>query len=142
MSMNADQELLDQEQALSLLAGMTVGRVIYTVAALPAVLPVRFRVADDGSLVLGTELRSDLLRAIGGGVIGFESGEIDEADGSGWSVTVLGRAQVDDGTESAVRSEPGTESAGVDVPAQLRIRLHPDLVTGLRLGAATGAPSG
>lgn len=139
--MNADQEFLDQQQALSLLAGMTVGRVIYTVAALPAVLPVRFRIAADGSLVLGTEVRSELLRAIGGGVIGFESGEIDEADGSGWSVTVLGRAQVDDGTEGAVRSEAGTGSADLNTPGQLRIRLHPDLVTGRRLGTRS-APSG
>jgi hypothetical protein len=138
--MNTDQEFLDDQQALRLLAGMSVGRVVYTAAALPAVLPVRFRIADDGSLVLGTEARSDLLRAIGGGVIGFESGEIDEADGSGWSVTVLGRAQVDDGSE-ATPSGPGTGSARTSAPGQLRIRLHPDLVTGRRL-RATSAPGG
>lgn len=50
--MNANHNLLNRQQALRLLAGMTTGRVIYTAEALPAVLPVRFRLAEDGSVFL------------------------------------------------------------------------------------------
>jgi hypothetical protein len=130
--MKADGEFLDTQQCLRLMAGMTVGRVVYTLNAMPAVLPVRFRFDPDGSVVLAEGSATELARAVDGTVIAFETGEVSGTDGSGWSVTVLGRA-------SAVPvPASGTEfTAGAD---QFLIRLRPEVVTG-RLLEAPRAPA-
>lgn len=130
--MSADREMLNHDRSLALLAGMTTGRVVYTTDALPAVLPVRFRLAADGSLLLDARFPTDLLRATDGGVIAFETGEIDGADGRGWSVTVPGRAGVGTGQER--------RAAAAALGAVLRLR--PELVTGRRLGVPPQAPHG
>ncbi|MEE1786704.1 pyridoxamine 5'-phosphate oxidase family protein [Streptomyces sp. SP17BM10] len=105
---------LDERQCLRLLAGASVGRVVYTIGALPAVLPIRYRLGPDGSVLLHATARSELVRAVSGALVAFEAGEVDAADGTGWSVTVLGRADA---------------SAG-RLPGQVAIRIRPELVTG------------
>ncbi|MFJ8436309.1 pyridoxamine 5'-phosphate oxidase family protein [Kitasatospora sp. NPDC094019] len=110
---------LDEARALELLRGAGVGRVVYTVDALPAVLPVRFRLDPLGGVLLATASGSELARAVDGAVIAFEADEVDGADGTGWCVTVLGRAEVR-------RAPPG---AGV----RAEIRIVPELVVGRHL---------
>lgn len=97
--MGFEREPVRDRQWLALLAGQSVGRLVYTVGALPAVLPVRFHLDDDGNLLLRAPAAAGLERAVDGAVVGFEAGEVDDADGSGWSVTVLGHATAtgDDG---------------------------------------------
>ncbi|WP_327072615.1 pyridoxamine 5'-phosphate oxidase family protein [Kitasatospora purpeofusca] len=85
---------LDEARALELLRRAGVGRVVYTVGALPAVLPVRFRLDPLGGVLLSTVPGSELARAVDGAVIAFEADEVDGADGTGWCVTVLGRAEI------------------------------------------------
>ncbi|MEV7601086.1 pyridoxamine 5'-phosphate oxidase family protein [Kitasatospora sp. NPDC089797] len=109
---------LDRRRAMELLGRAPVGRVVYTVGALPAVLPVPFRLAPGGVLV-SAPADSELARAVDGAVIAFEADEVDGRDGSGWFVTVLGRAQV--------RPAPGA------APDAVRIRIRPELVIGRRL---------
>jgi hypothetical protein len=123
--MKAEREFLDTQQCLRLLSGMTVGRVVYTLGAMPAVLPVRFRVEPDGSVVLEERAASELVRAVDGAVIAFETGEVSGADGSGWSVTVLGRA--------SVSPVPATGSGHVADADRALIRIRPEVVTGRRL---------
>ncbi|MEV7189212.1 pyridoxamine 5'-phosphate oxidase family protein [Kitasatospora sp. NPDC093102] len=141
---------LDEQHCFRLLAGSSVGRVVYTVGALPAVRPVPYRIGGDGSVLVRAAAHSELVRAVAGALVAFEAGEIDEADGTGWSVTVLGRADVSDlPTEEVPAKEVPAEevpparedrSAGQDpsVPAvrpprQVSIRIRPELVTGLLL---------
>ncbi|MFF2745610.1 pyridoxamine 5'-phosphate oxidase family protein [Kitasatospora sp. NPDC058048] len=108
---------LDRKRSLELLARAEVGRVVYTVDALPAVLPVPFRLAP-GGVLLSAPAGSELARAVDGAVIAFEADEVDGRDGSGWFVTVLGRAQV----RPAIRAaDPG---------GTVRIRIRPELVIG------------
>ncbi|MFB6891527.1 pyridoxamine 5'-phosphate oxidase family protein [Kitasatospora sp. NPDC056327] len=117
---------LDHRHCRRLLAGSSVGRVVYTVGALPAVLPVRYRLGRDGSVLLRAAARSELVRAVSGALVAFEAGEVDEADGAGWSVTVLGRADVSaDGAHRDDPAPPGARPAG-----QVSIRIRPELVTG------------
>ncbi|MEV7770094.1 pyridoxamine 5'-phosphate oxidase family protein [Kitasatospora sp. NPDC086791] len=111
---------LDRDEALELLARAAVGRVVYTVDALPAVLPVSFRLVPGGVLVTAPA-DSELARAVDGAVIAFEADEVDGRDGSGWFVTVLGHAQVRRGRAAAA----GT----------VRIRIRPELVIGRCLAA-------
>ncbi|WP_078880389.1 pyridoxamine 5'-phosphate oxidase family protein [Kitasatospora purpeofusca] len=115
---------LDEARALELLRRAGVGRVVYTVGALPAVLPVRFRLDPLGGVLLSTEPGSELARAVDGAVIAFEADEVDGADGTGWCVTVLGRAEV-----RRPSPAPG---------ARAEIRIAPELVVGRHLlpGAA------
>ncbi|MFJ8472486.1 pyridoxamine 5'-phosphate oxidase family protein [Kitasatospora sp. NPDC094011] len=106
---------LDRSRALELLRRAPVGRVVYTVGALPAVLPVSFRLAPGGVLVAASA-DSELARAVDGVVIAFEADEVDGRDGSGWFVTVLGRAQV--------------RPVAAGAPDAVRIRIRPELVIG------------
>ncbi|MET8627311.1 pyridoxamine 5'-phosphate oxidase family protein [Kitasatospora sp. NPDC004669] len=142
---------LDEQHCFRLLAGSSVGRVVYTVGALPAVLPVPYRIGGDGSVLLRVAARSELVRAVSGALVAFEAGEIDGTDGTGWSVTVLGRADVsevsdkeapsDGGAPSGEMAPSGREVRVTGVPSapavrlsrQVSIRIRPELVTGLLL---------
>ncbi|MFJ9775786.1 pyridoxamine 5'-phosphate oxidase family protein [Kitasatospora sp. NPDC101157] len=117
--MELEREAVSEQQWLALLAGRQVGRLVYTVGALPAVLPVRFRLDSDGSLLLRVPVTAGLARAVDGAVVAFEASELSEADGSGWSVTVLGHATA-------------TPGAGT-------VHLRCELVTGRRLAAMAAA---
>ncbi|MEY9964295.1 hypothetical protein ABIA33_002337 [Streptacidiphilus sp. MAP12-16] len=143
--MTADREHLDPQQSLRLLADMPVGRVVYTLGAMPAVLPVRFRLDGDGSLLLDATAGSELVRAVDGTVIAFETGEVDGTDGSGWSVTVLGRAHVEPGPTESPRPQAPPQAGVAAVPfdgsGHVQIRMCPELVNGRRLGTLpTAAP--
>ncbi|MDY0813901.1 pyridoxamine 5'-phosphate oxidase family protein [Kitasatospora purpeofusca] len=119
----APESRLDAARSLELLRRAGVGRVVYTVGALPAVLPVRFRLDPLGGVLLSTAPGSELARAVDGAVIAFEADEVDGADGTGWCVTLLGRAEV-----RRPSPAPG---------ARAEIRIAPELVVGRRLAPDT-----
>ncbi|MFD8785543.1 pyridoxamine 5'-phosphate oxidase family protein [Kitasatospora sp. NPDC059599] len=116
--MTPDTTPLDGRECRRLLAGLSVGRVVYTVGALPAVRPARYRLGADGSVLLSTAAESELVRAVSGALVAFEAGELDAADGAGWSVTVLGRADV-------TPDRTPTGPAGT-----VTVRILPELVSG------------
>jgi hypothetical protein len=122
MTSRADH--LDRGGALDLLAFARTGRVIYTVAAMPAVWPARFRVSAAGDVVLRTAADAGLAQAIGGTLVAFEADELRYADGTGWCVTVLGRAVV--GAE-----DPTTGT--------VEIRILPEAVHGRRFPPSPAA---
>ncbi|MFF1870494.1 pyridoxamine 5'-phosphate oxidase family protein [Streptomyces sp. CB03911] len=123
---------LDQRQCLRLLAATRVGRVVYTVGALPAVLPTRYSLDADGSVLVSAAAGSELVRAVSGALVAFEAGEVSESDGSGWSVTVLGRADI-------TEAQPPQGPILVRRPGQVSIRIRAELVTGRLLpGAGAG----
>jgi hypothetical protein len=62
-------------------------------------------------------------------VVAFVAGEVSAADGSGWSVTVLGRADVDD--VPAPRAADSCRHHG-----QVCLRIRAELVTGRLLRAS------
>ncbi|WP_354637873.1 pyridoxamine 5'-phosphate oxidase family protein [Kitasatospora camelliae] len=125
--MTPDHELTETRLNLRRLAGARVGRIVYTVGALPAVLPVRYRLDGDGSVVIHAAARSQLVRAVSGALVAFEAGEVAE-DGTGWSVTVLGRADVADAHARRAAAE-----APVPETLPVTIRIRPELVSGRTL---------
>ncbi|BFV60611.1 pyridoxamine 5'-phosphate oxidase family protein [Kitasatospora sp. CMC57] len=125
--MTPDHTTLDERQCQRLLAARSLGRVVYTVGALPAVLPVRYRLAGDGSVLLRAAAGSELVRAISGALVAFEVSEVDEADGSGWTVTVLGRADVVEDLAHPGSAEP---------TGLVSVRIRNELVAGRTLPAA------
>ncbi|MFF7176712.1 pyridoxamine 5'-phosphate oxidase family protein [Streptomyces pseudovenezuelae] len=121
---------LDRQECLGLMARVPVGRIVHTRHALPAVLPVNFSLDYDGGVLLRTAAASELVRAVDGAVVAFETDEVDAAARSGWSVVVTGRAAVvDDPAEHARLCRVGPRSWAPS-PAEVFVRIAPELITG------------
>jgi nitroimidazol reductase NimA-like FMN-containing flavoprotein (pyridoxamine 5'-phosphate oxidase superfamily) len=132
-------EELSTAEALRLLAGVPIGRVVFTRHALPAIRPVNHLVAD-GQIVIrsnpGTVLSAEV--APSGAVVAFEADELDADRHLGWSVIVTGVARlVDDPEEAAhykARLRPWVSGEMDQV-----VRISPEIVTGFRLRPASPA---
>ncbi|MDX3241353.1 MULTISPECIES: pyridoxamine 5'-phosphate oxidase family protein [unclassified Streptomyces] len=124
---------LDRMECLRLLAERPVGRIVYTRRALPAVLPVNFRLDSDGAVLVRASASSELVTAVDGAVVAFEADEVDAAAHSGWSVVVTGTATlVTDPAEHARLLRIGP-SSWVPAPREVFVRIDPQLVTGREL---------
>jgi len=88
-----DLDVLDREQSLELLRQARVGRLIFTERALPAVRPVEFRWWR-GDVVIRLADPVMLSAASGNRIVAFETDELDTDPHRGWSVTIVGHAQV------------------------------------------------
>ncbi|GII55846.1 pyridoxamine 5'-phosphate oxidase [Planotetraspora thailandica] len=75
-----------------MLASVPIGRIVYTDRALPAVQPVSFHL-DGERIIIRTSRGSKLALAAGDAVVAFQTDEYDAESGTGWSVTVVGRAK-------------------------------------------------
>lgn len=76
-----------------LLATAEIGRVIISLSALPAALPVTYRLLGD-AIVFRTAPGTKLTAAVDRAVVGFEVDELDPRTRSGWSVLVVGKSMV------------------------------------------------
>lgn len=118
---------LTRPESLRLLDQVPIGRIVYTVRALPAIVPVSHLV-DNGMVVV----RSHVGGECAGSVVAYQADEIDVAARLGWSVTVTGVARrVLDPEEVAgyeARLTPLVDAEGVET-----IRIYPEIVTGYRL---------
>ena len=84
---------LSEAEAVALLATQEVGRLVYTRWALPAVAPVNF-VLREGAVWFWTASTSSMWQGVRGSVVAFEVDELDAHTRSGWSVVVLGVAEL------------------------------------------------
>lgn len=82
---------LGRAESLRLLAGAQVGRLIFTVNALPAVRVMNFALVD-GLIVLRTAADTTTARKVNDAIVAFEADDLDAATSSGWSVVVTGRS--------------------------------------------------
>jgi hypothetical protein len=82
---------LDRGQCLRQLSTIPVGRLIFTVDALPVVKMMNFLLVGD-LIVLRMAPGTVAARKAAGSVVAFEADMVDAATGSGWSVTVTGWA--------------------------------------------------
>jgi nitroimidazol reductase NimA-like FMN-containing flavoprotein (pyridoxamine 5'-phosphate oxidase superfamily) len=132
---NANGATLDdlpRTECLRLMATAPVGRIAYTRQALPAVEPVNFAV-HDGVIVVRADPGSKLAAATRRAVVAFQADELDPVTRSGWSVTVVGRAEeVTDPAEIARLGKLGLEPWAPGAREHF-IRIVPGLVTGRRL---------
>ncbi|MEW2632993.1 pyridoxamine 5'-phosphate oxidase family protein [Streptomyces sp. NPDC048389] len=134
---------LDRTEALRLLGTVSLGRVVFTHDALPAVRPVN-HLMDGRDIIVrlhdGAALTSIVAPTdTAGVVVAYEADVIDPDTHLGWSVVVTGYAhRVTDDRDLAryaATLRPWVQRAAMN--AALRIR--PDLVTGLRLTAEPAA---
>ncbi|MCY0927985.1 pyridoxamine 5'-phosphate oxidase family protein [Streptomyces sp. H27-H1] len=129
---------LDKAEALGLVATVSLGRIVFTQHALPAVRPVNHlvegediivRIHDDGALA-SLVAPAD----VPGVVVAYEADAIDPVTHLGWSVVVTGYAcPVTDADE--VARFASLLRPWVGHPATGALRIRPDLVTGFRLEA-------
>jgi uncharacterized protein len=128
---------MSAQECFSHLRSAEVGRVVFTLGALPAVLPMTFAL-HGGDLLMATAADSRLASAVHGGVLAFEVDDIDVASRTGWSVVVFGIAQVLD--QDSGRAEAATIVAPW-VPGRddLIIRVPCTRVTGRRITAGRAA---
>ncbi|MCX5254775.1 pyridoxamine 5'-phosphate oxidase family protein [Streptomyces canus] len=133
MDLNDGYRELGRQECLRLMAKAPIGRIVYTRRALPAVLPVNFTLDGDGAILLRTSAASELVRAIDGAVVAFETDDVDAARHSGWSVVVTGTATaVTDPDEHERLARTGPVS-WVPAPPEVFVRIEPELVTGREL---------
>ncbi|MFF5207584.1 pyridoxamine 5'-phosphate oxidase family protein [Streptosporangium sp. NPDC000396] len=128
-----DLKELSEADALRLLAGAPLGRIVFTRHALPAVRPVN-HIVDDGQIVIrtnpGTVLSTEV--APSGAVVAFEADELDMDEHLGWSVIVTGMAQLVDDPEEAARFKARLRPWVAGEMDQV-IRIRPEIVTGFAL---------
>jgi nitroimidazol reductase NimA-like FMN-containing flavoprotein (pyridoxamine 5'-phosphate oxidase superfamily) len=84
---------LTESEAVALLATQEVGRLVYTRRALPAVTPVNYALRD-GAIWIWTASASSMAQAVRGAVVAFETDQLDAQAHTGWSVLVLGIAEL------------------------------------------------
>lgn len=127
---------LDRAESLRLLASVPVGRLIFTVNALPTVRLMNFALVD-GLIVMRTADDSTVARKVHDTIVAFEADELDNATCSGWSVTVIGRAALvtDPGMSAryrAVRLVPWAPG-----PRDTFLTITTELAEGRRAGRAS-----
>jgi uncharacterized protein len=122
---------LSHPECVALLSGAQVGRAVFTERAMPAVVPVNFIVQDD-AVVMSTAADTRLAAAASRGVLAFQVDDIDPVTRSGWSVVVVGVAElVDSPAEQArihVMLQPWAPGRNV-----VFVRLPLKVVTGRRI---------
>ena len=87
---------LTGEESWQLLSSVSLGRVVFTSHAMPAIRPVNHLV-DDQTTIIRSHLGSAIAgRAAGtdGAVVCYEADELDPAWNTGWSVITTGMAQL------------------------------------------------
>lgn len=120
-------ERLGTSACWDLLRGVSLGRLAVTVAALPAIVPVRFCIAD-GRLHLCLAPDDLPPRALDDAIVAFAADHIDPETGEGWSVQVQGRSQLHVGG-------PGRSACACPPDGPLA-HLEPLAVAGRRLALA------
>jgi Pyridoxamine 5'-phosphate oxidase len=122
---------LSRPESLRLLGSAPFGRIVYTIRALPAIVPVRHLV-DDDMIVIRTHVGADCA----GAVVAFQTDDIDPVAERGWSVTVTGVARRVVGAEETAHYE-SVLTPFVDMPNVEVIRIYPELIAGYELVSAT-----
>jgi uncharacterized protein len=124
-------EQLPREECLRLMASVSVGRIIYTRRALPAVELVNFAL-DHGDIIIRTDSGGNLAVAIQHSVVAFEVDRLDADQRAGWSITAIGQSrEVTDSAEIGQLQEMGLTSWAPGV-REYFIRISPEILNGRR----------
>jgi nitroimidazol reductase NimA-like FMN-containing flavoprotein (pyridoxamine 5'-phosphate oxidase superfamily) len=136
MTMTQERQLvaLPRAESLRLLRSVSVGRLVFTHLALPAIRPVN-HVVDGDRVIIRSYLGTAIAAAVGaasGTVVAYEADHIDADSHLGWSVVITGRAnRVTDPIEIARyrhQLQPWVAGGLDDV-----IEIQADMVDGFRL---------
>lgn len=130
----ASMRPLGRDRCLELLASVPVGRVVFSMRALPAIRPVNHLV-DGNTVVIRSNLGGALASAAtqGGGVVVAYEADTFNLDGqTGWTVVVTGAARLILDEARQARYERLLRP-WVDEPMNCVLGIDCDLVTGFEL---------
>jgi nitroimidazol reductase NimA-like FMN-containing flavoprotein (pyridoxamine 5'-phosphate oxidase superfamily) len=125
---------LSREESLRLLATVSLGRIVFTKRALPAVHPVS-HIIDGGDLIIRSSAAPTVSSAAGatvGAVVAYQADSIDQESFDGWSVVVTGLAHLVSDPPEVARYQRMLRPWGTG-ETDCVIRLRPELITGLCL---------
>lgn len=131
-------EGLTPRECLLLLGTISLGRVVFTARAMPAVRLVSHLVVGDRLIVRadsGAAITS-VVRA--GTVVAYQADTIDPAERLGWSTTVLGLAHQVTDRSMAAAFRQALNHWGGDADDQV-LSIKPEVMTGFRLVPAPPA---
>jgi nitroimidazol reductase NimA-like FMN-containing flavoprotein (pyridoxamine 5'-phosphate oxidase superfamily) len=132
-------EQLSQDECLLLMASVSVGRIVYTRRALPAVELVNFAL-HHGDIVIRTDSGGKLAAATQHSVVAFEVDLLDADEQAGWSITAIGKSrEVTDPAEIGQLQKIGLTSWVPGVREHF-IRISPEILNGRRL-RVSGQPT-
>jgi uncharacterized protein len=124
---------LSRDDCLGLMASVSMGRIIYTRQALPAVELVNFAL-DHGDIVIKTDGDGKLAAATRHTVVAFEADCLD-AQQAGWSVTAIGPSREVTDPEDIARLQKIALSSWTYGVREHFIRVSPQMLNGRRLRA-------
>ena len=127
---------LTEAEAVELLATQEVGRLVYTRRALPAVTPVNYALRE-GAIWIWTASASSMAQAVRGAVVGFEIDRLDAHARTGWSVVVLGVAELVADAAQIERARLLGPEPWVPGRKEHLIRVPLELVVGRRITPAS-----
>jgi nitroimidazol reductase NimA-like FMN-containing flavoprotein (pyridoxamine 5'-phosphate oxidase superfamily) len=133
-------EALSHDECLELLGRAQVGRVVFTMGALPAVVPVTFAVQDT-AILTRTAADTRLAKAAKGAVLAFQVDELDAASRTGWSVVVTGVAELVTDTDERRRLD-GLLEPWAPGERDVFIRVPLTMVSGRRIVVSERSPNG
>lgn len=125
---------LDSGHALRLLGSVALGRIVFTVRALPAIRPVN-HVLDAGHIIIRTHSGAAVVSDADtdhGVVVAYEADDIDPVTHLGWSVVVTGTAYLVNETGQKNRYQQML-TPWLDKEMDQVIRIRPAIITGFRL---------
>ena len=126
--------------SLELLGSVSIGRLVFTHHALPAIRPVNHLVEGESIIVRATA-GAAITSAAGrdGAIVAYEADSIDPETQLGWSVIIVGTARLltDEQAAARYRARLRPWIAGV---ADDVITISADMITGYRMVRA--APTG
>ena len=124
--------MLTDAECWQLLAGAPVGRVVVSMNAMPAALPVNYQLIGR-EIYFRTAAGTKLAAAVNRTVVAFQVDEFDAGGSSGWSVLVVGTARlVTDPKERSLLEVAGIRS-WVTGPAAHYVGITVERITGRRL---------
>ncbi|MQA63259.1 MAG: pyridoxamine 5'-phosphate oxidase family protein [Actinophytocola sp.] len=121
---------LSPGEALRRLGSVPIGRVVFTIGALPAIRPVNHLLVD-GDVILRCHEGAALMKVVGQ-VVAYQADLIDPETHIGWSVIATGKATLVEDRDAIARYESRLRP-WVDRDMSYVIRIHPGIVTGYEL---------
>jgi hypothetical protein len=127
---------LEHAEALRLLGSISLGRIVFTLRALPTIRPVN-HLLDQGDIIIRTDEGSALAvhaeEGDGRGVVvAYEADAIDPRTHLGWSVIATGYAHLITSGDELDRYRQLLHP-WVDQTMDYVIRIHPEELTGIKL---------
>ena len=125
---------LTRAECWQLLAGVSLGRVVFTMHALPAIRPVNHLV-DGERIIVRSHLGAAIAARTGSGdgtVVCYEADDLDPVRHTGWSVIATGMARLVREPAVIARYEQLLEP-WVQGQMDYVIAIEPQMITGIRL---------